>query len=538
MTICVEVKLLNKRINILDCTLRDGGYVNQWRFGYHNIKNIISSLVAANVDIIECGFLTNRIEYDKDCSKFNSIEQIASVLPQIRGNTMFVCMINYGEYYASDLPEYDGKSVDGIRIAFHKRNAKEAMKLCAEIKRKGYKVFIQPMVTMSYSDEEVLELINIANEIKPYAFYMADSFGTMKQNDIMRFFYLNDNNLDKDIKFGYHSHNNMQLAYSNAQSLCEIKTRRNILIDSSTFGMGRGAGNLNSEMFLSYLNDHTEVEYDIKPLLNIIDEVLTEIYAKNYWGYSIPHYLSALHYCHPNYATYLDSKKTLKVDNIDDILKLIDEEKRAVFDKDYIEKIYISYMAKGNTYDENLDDFKNNIKNKSVLIISPGKSIDIEKNKVISKMDENNVVSISVNFIYKEMPTDYIFVSNLRRYRQMLDDYNSCDNKLIGTSNIPQKGLYIQTQYKELLNDFEGVEDNAALMLIRYLINLGVKKIYIAGMDGYSYAIEENYAESKMNISMKKENINILNMGISNALKKYSEEIYIEYVTKHRYIEF
>ena len=319
---------MNKRINILDCTLRDGGYVNKWEFGYYNIKKIISSLVAANVDIIECGFLTNKIEYDRDYSKFNAVEQIASVLPQKRGNTMFVCMINYGEYDISDLPKCDGKSVDGIRVAFHKRNAKEAMRFCAAIKEKGYKVFIQPMVTMSYSDEEVLELIKIANEIKPYAFYMADSFGTMKQNDIMRFFYLNDNNLDKNIKFGYHSHNNMQLAYSNAQSLCEIETRRNILIDSSTFGMGRGAGNLNSEMFLSYLNDHTEVNYNIKPLLNIIDEVLADIYEKNYWGYSIPHYLSALHYCHPNYATYLDSKKTLKVDNIDDILKLIGEEKK------------------------------------------------------------------------------------------------------------------------------------------------------------------------------------------------------------------
>ena len=195
-------------------------------------------------------------------------------------------------------------------------------------------------------------------------------------------------------------------------------------------------------------------------------------------------------------------------------------------------------MSNGNAYEVNLGEFKNNIKDKSVLVISPGKSIENEKNKVIEKIKDKNIVSISVNFIYHTIPTDYIFVSNLRRYKQMLEYDNGSNNKLIGTSNIPQKGLYIRTQYKTLLNDFEGVEDNATLMLIQYLINLGVKKIYIAGMDGYSTEIEENYVENKMNIFIKKENIDMLNRGISCVLKKFNEIVSIEYITKHKYIEF
>lgn len=529
---------MQNRISILDCTLRDGGYVNQWEFGYNNIKNIIKSLVEANLDIVECGFLTEKVKYSKDCSRFNTLEQVSKVLPVERGKTMFVCMINYGEYNVDSLPSYDGSAIDGIRVAFHKKDAKEAMKLCAQIKEKGYKIFIQPMVTMSYSDKEVLELIDIANKIKPYAFYMADSFGAMKQSDIMRFFYLNDNNLDRDIRFGYHSHNNMQLAYSNAQSLCEIETRRNIMIDSSTFGMGRGAGNLNSEMFLSYLNDHTGTEYDIKPLLNIIDEVLSDIYMENYWGYSIPYYLSALHYCHPNYATYLDNKKTLNVDNIDDILKLISDEKRSVFDKTYIEELYISYMATGTTYDVNLDEFKKEIKGKDVFIIAPGKSVELERDKVIAKCNEENVITISVNFIYKYCKTDYVFVSNLRRYQQMLEYKEIYENKLIGTSNIPQAGLYIQTQYKTLLNNVANVEDNATLMLIRYLIDLGVRKIYIAGVDGYSPIAAENFVDKKMVVLMNNEKIQDKNNGLSVVLKQYSREVDIEYITKHRFVDF
>lgn len=527
-----------KRISVLDCTLRDGGYVNQWKFGYDNIKEILVGLVNADLDIIECGFLTNKVLYDEDCSKFNKVEEIEKILPENRGNSMFVCMINYGEYDVNDLSPRNEKSVDGIRIAFHKKNAKEAMEFCAEIKAKGYEIFIQPMVTMSYSDKEVLDLISIANKIQPYAFYMADSFGTMKQSDILRFFYLNDNNLDKNIKFGYHSHNNMQLAYSNAQSLCEIETKRKIIIDSSIFGMGRGAGNLNSEMFLSYLNDHTEADYNIKPLLSIIDKVLAKIYKVNYWGYSIPHYLSALHYCHPNYATYLDNKKTLNVDNIDDILKLISEDKKSVFDKQYIEQLYISYMAVGTVYEDNLDEFKSNISGKTILIIAPGKSVEKQKDIVIESAEQNSIISISVNFVYKHYKTDYVFVSNLRRYQQMLDEYNILDYKLIGTSNIPQAGLYIQTQYKSLLNDVEYVEDNASLMLIKYLIKLGVKEILIAGVDGYSSNINGNFVNNRMEFLTTNKNFEMMNKGISSILKKYRNDINISFITKHKYIKF
>ncbi len=529
---------LNKRISVLDCTLRDGGYVNNWKFGYRNIINILSSLVDTGIDIIECGFLTNRVEYDKNCTKFNSVEQIADLIPDNRRRSMFVCMVNYGEYDIKDLPYNTDRYVDGIRVAFHKNDATNAMKLCGDIQSKGYKVFVQPMATMSYTDREVLELIDAANEIQPYAFYMADSFGAMKQSDIMRFFFLNDNNLDKNIRFGYHSHNNMQLAYSNAQSLCEIETRRNIIIDSSTFGMGRGAGNLNSEMFLSYLNDNTKSEYDIKPLLKIIDEVLSHIYSENYWGYSIPYYLSALHYCHPNYATYLDNKKTLSVDNIDDILKLITVENKSVFNREYIEKLYISYMATGNTYDENTDEFKENIKGKTVLVIAPGKSIEKQKETLIKTMEKDNVISISVNFIYREHNVDYIFVSNIRRYRQMLKKNHISDNKLIGTSNIPQKGLYIQTDYKSLLNGVESVKDNVALMLIKYLYNMGVKKVLIAGVDGYSPIPEENFIENDMSYFIKNKNLEIVNKGLGIVLKEYSKKIDIEFITEHKYVDF
>ena len=124
------------------------------------------------------------------------------------------------------------------------------LEACRTVKEKGYKVFVQAMVSVAYTDEEFLELISKVNELEPYAFYIVDSFGMMKRKDLTRLFYIVEHNLKQSIWIGFHSHNNMQLAYSNAQSLVDMQTKRNIIIDSSVYGMGRGACNLNTELFV------------------------------------------------------------------------------------------------------------------------------------------------------------------------------------------------------------------------------------------------------------------------------------------------
>lgn len=523
------------RIQILDCTLRDGGYCNQWKFGFNNIQKITNGLVEANVDIIECGFLTNKTIYKKDVSKFNNLEELSTVIPKKRFGKVFVCLLNYGEYDVSNLPKYDGTSIDGIRVAFHKKDLTEALEVCREIKDKGYKVFIQGMVSLNYSDEEFIELIKISNQIKPYAFYIVDSFGVMKGKDLSRLFYMVEHNLDDSIIIGYHSHNNMQLAYSNAQSLINIQTKRKIILDSSIFGMGRGAGNLNTELIVEYLNDIFGSKYSLKPLLAIIDEVLNKFYQENYWGYSLPNYLSASHNAHPNYASYLDDKKTLTVENMDEIFKMMDEEKKSSFNKGYIEDLYVRYMSTGEIYDEHLLELKEILSGKRVLIIAPGKSIEEDKEKIIAFAKKKDVISFSVNFDYQNFDTDFIFLSNIRRFRELNKGKRS---KAIATSNIPGDGIYLQTNYAKLLNDIEAVRDNAGMMLINFLITMGVSKIYIAGLDGYSHSPEDNYAEQEMSIITRNAVWDAMNEGMSKMLQKYSQEIDITFLTEPRFVNY
>lgn len=520
-------------IKVLDCTLRDGGYCNKWQFGNENIKKIISGLSEAGVDIIECGFLTNKVKYESDMSKFTTMGEVATVLPQDRNGKIYVCMTNYGEYSLEELPTYDGQSLDGLRIAFHKKDLCPALEFCKGIKEKGYKVFIQAMVSLNYTDEEFLDLIRRVNEINPYAFYIVDSFGVMKRKDLIRLFYMVEHNLNEGIVIGYHSHNNMQLAYSNAQALVDIRTDRDLILDSSVFGMGRGAGNLNTELFVEYLNDNVGTDYQLKPLLTIIDEILDCFYQRNYWGYSLPNYLSAKHNAHPNYAGYLDSKKTLTVENMDEIFSMMDKEKCSVYDKDYIEELYVQYMAKGNVQESRLIELQNQIAGKTVLIIAPGKSSVTEKEKILVVANKGDVVSISVNFDYLEIDTDYIFLSNLRRYRELNPEKR---NKCIVTSNIPAMDCYLQTKYRDLLNTYESVRDNAGMMLIKYLIMLGAKKVLLAGLDGYSLDATQNFADQKMNFFTQKATFEAMNAGMNAVIADFAKQIGIEFVTTPQYI--
>ena len=519
-------------MKILDCTLRDGGYCNNWEFGKDNIRKILSGLVEAKADIIECGFITNGMPHKPDISKFNMTSEVDDILPVNRGESIFVCMINYGEYDVSELPQRTEGSIDGIRVTFHKKDIAGAMEMGETIMDKGYLLFLQPMVSLSYTDEEFLGLIKQSNLIKPYAFYIVDSFGVMKQRDLIRLFYLVEHNLHKDVAIGFHSHNNMQLAYSNAQSLLNAGSLHELIIDSSIYGMGRGAGNLNTELFLEYLNDYYRAGYEIKPILNIIDEILNDFYQRACWGYSLPNYLSAKHNAHPNYAGYLEAKKTLTMDNMDNIFSMMDDEKKVSYDEKYIEKLYVQYLSSGGVFEANLSVLREQIRGKPVLIVAPGKSSIDEKEKVVGAIN-SGMISVSVNFYYEMAETTYVFISNLRRFRQFPKDKIG---KCIVTSNVPSTDVYARVDYKDLTNTKKDVIDNAGLMLIRFMMMMGCKKVLLAGFDGYEYDSAGNFANANMRIEISKARVDAQNRGMSEILTEYSEEIEIAFLTKQKFV--
>ena len=318
-------------MNILDCTLREGGYINDWNFGKESIQKIINNLSRAGIDYLECGFYKN-IEYNSSRSIYNSLDTLYDFVPQ---NIKCALMINYGEVPIEFIPD---NKFDNFyfRVAFKKFDRERALKFCSELQNKGYKVFVNSMATNSYTDNELLELIKQINKLNPYAYTLSDTFGCMQKKDIINTFKLADENLKQGIKLAFHSHNNMQLAFSNTQMFIEQKTSRDIIIDSTLMGMGRGGGNLSTEMIARYLNFKYDKNYNLDLILKTLEEQIQPIYLEKSWGYSLPYYISAINGCHPNYAKYMTEELKLSIERIYEIMQLIPEKNKLSYNKEVI----------------------------------------------------------------------------------------------------------------------------------------------------------------------------------------------------------
>lgn len=186
-------------------------------------------------------------------------------------------MALHNMYDISKLEDNDG-TIDYIRVTFHDYDINEGLAFCEKVKEKGYKLFINPINLMGYDDLSFLELLKRINALKPYAFSIVDTFGSMTKNDLVRFYSLCENNLDKDIVLGLHLHENMAMSYSLAQTFLEIKKyERRCVIDASLNGMGRVPGNLCIELIVDYLNRNYGYQYDMDSILDAIQEYVLPI---------------------------------------------------------------------------------------------------------------------------------------------------------------------------------------------------------------------------------------------------------------------
>lgn len=293
------------KYNLLDCTLRDGGYISNWIFDDSSIQDIIKGLVDSNMDYIEVGYINSTKKYSGNTTQFDTISRINNFLPANRKRAMILAMADVQQFFLKDIEVYQKGYVDGIRVVFYKHQIKEAKILAKAIKEAGYKLLMQPMVTIDYSMDEYSKLSSEIADLEPYAVSIVDSFGYMNKEDFRKYFRILDNVMDEKTVIGFHSHNNMNLAFITAQDILEYNTKRTLVIDCSLYGMGRGAGNLNTELIANYYNMLFGQKYDLHICLELISQFIMPIYKKKQWGYTPYLFLTGLHHYHPNFACYL-----------------------------------------------------------------------------------------------------------------------------------------------------------------------------------------------------------------------------------------
>ncbi len=333
--------------NLLECTLRDGGYITEWRFSEKMIREMLRAFVEANFELVEVGYLYHK-PYEEGSTQFQTIEQIADYLPENRENTLFIAMADTQQFSPEDLTPYTGKSIGGIRVVFYKHQVEEALTMCRAVKETGYKLFVQPMVTIDYSLDEYAKLIKRVSELEPYAVSIVDSFGYMIKSDFRRYFKVLDNLLPTDTAVGFHSHNNMNLSFITGQDILEYSTARDLIIDASLYGMGRGAGNLQTELIANYYNMIFGQKYDILKILELISEYIMPIYKERKWGYSPYFFLTGLYHCHPNYATYLLQEYNVSVSEFRDYIESIPKDMYTKCKKPYVLEMYRKFCVQKN----------------------------------------------------------------------------------------------------------------------------------------------------------------------------------------------
>lgn len=335
------------KYSVLDCTLRDGAYVVKGKFGESAIRDMIKSLQDAGIDIIECGWLKN-FPHEKGSSYYHIPSDVEQYfIGGKNSHTIYSAMIDWDRYELKQLPQYDGKSIDAIRVVFPRAHFREGIEIGKKVKEKGYQVFFQIANTMEYKENELLELVHAVNEVKPSCCSIVDTFGAMYEEDLQRIISVVDANLDDSISLGFHSHNNMQLSFSLSMFFLRkmIKLKRDAIIDSSLNGMGRGAGNTPTELLANYMNNSYAVRYDMNVILKVIDKYINN-YRKNYeWGYSVPYFIAGSHCAHVNNIQYFIEKHKVSVQDLWNIVENISAEDRVHYDYQLLESIFIDYAT-------------------------------------------------------------------------------------------------------------------------------------------------------------------------------------------------
>ena len=489
-----------KKIQLLDCTLRDGAYIVDAKFGVPAIKGIIKKLQDAEIDIIECGWLKNT-PHEEGTSFYHVPKDLEQYILKRRENTTYVAMIDWDRYDLQYLPQRDGKSLDAIRVVFPHGKHREGIAVGKEIARKGYQVFFQAANTLAYSDEELEQLADDMNQINPVAVSIVDTFGAMYKEDLERIVRILGKKLNTQIRLGFHSHNNQQLSFALSMHFVELlqHTDRDCNVDASLCGMGRGAGNATTELVANYLNLKQHCNYDMNQIMDAIDMYM-QYFKENYtWGYSTSYFIAGMYCCHVNNIAYLLKNHRTNALDMRNIIESLSPEERRKYDYDLLEEKYLENQNRIVEDDEVMEQLEHELTEREIVLVAPGKTSSTEWKQITEYIQKNNAIVIGINAINPNYTFDYLYLMNTVRYNYAKEVYPKQfgEVKKILLSNIkttPEEKEEIVNFNRVIKRGWEHF-DNAVINALRLLDKLHVQNVSLAGFDGFKHKYNESYAD-------------------------------------------
>ncbi len=359
------------KINNLDCSFRDGGYYNNWAFKEKDIKFYLEQLYKTNIKYVEIGF--RLINKKNSGLTAYTTDQFLKKL-KIKKDIKIGIMINAADFMSNNgvnyqrlkeiFPSY--KYLSFVRIAFHNTDIKNVVKITNYLSKNNIELMLNLMQVSELTDQKIIKTLKIINKLKIKAFYIADSFGSLKPSYLLNISKL----LSKHCRFelGFHAHDNLNLAFKNATMAMKNKFT---YIDSTIMGMGRGAGNLKTEKLYKFLNKNDEE--GIQSINKIKDKIFKPLKIKHKWGSNTYYNFAAKNSIHPSYVQELLSNKSYSSKDYLKILRSLLNINSKTYNQDFLN------LNKGFKINKNINDSKKI--NRNFLIIGSSKNLKKFKKK-------------------------------------------------------------------------------------------------------------------------------------------------------------
>lgn len=555
-----------KNIEILDCTIRDGGYLNNWNFDKNVARELYRSLSKAGIDYIEMGYIGTEKYFERSkygIWRFTEEKDLQETVDGIDG-AKIALMADFGKSDIEDIIFRNRKYLDLIRIAVHKDKIKEAIRFASEIKESGCRVAINLMGYSNYTDKERNKCALILKGSSFDYIYVADSYGSILPGQINDLFAPLLDLPGK--KIGFHSHNNLQMAFANTLEAIRCGVS---IVDGSVYGMGRGAGNLPIEVVVSYMELFNHDKYNVIPVLNLIDQYFIKFQREAHWGYQLPYMLSGIFKCHPDYARDLVERREYTIEDIWQILETVRKIDSVGFSKKILEDVLkkgkfrnnlqiMPHKNKNTLAEENVRvSYIDRHKGKDFLILANGPNLGKYKKQIDRFIDKYDPVILGANYLGGMFIPHYHAFNNNRRFMDYAQDVNKKSRLLVGRY-IPQDMVreYVNREYEFLYyidildNRFDikkgVVQSNCrtiSALLGGVAIVMGAKRVFIAGMDGYigtdnegkfHFYKEEETSDKNVVLEKHKWNMRFLDQIDKYLIKKGREGIHIITPTSYK----
>ncbi|MDP8258525.1 MAG: aldolase catalytic domain-containing protein [Candidatus Aadella gelida] len=302
--------MFREEIKVLDCTIRDGGLINDHYFEDDFVRNVYKAISASGVDYMEIGYRCSKSIMSPDKFgkwKFCEENEVKKAIEGIESDTKLSVMVDVGRVEREDILQCKDSVLDMMRIATYAKDIDKAIEMANDAADKGYETTVNIMAISKTLDSELDEaLIQLEKECKATTVYIVDSFGSLYSENI-QFLASKYKKFLKTKEIGIHAHNNQQLAYANTiQGIIEGCN----FVDATVYGIGRAAGNCPLELLIGFLKNP---KFDLRPILDLIAKEFIPLQKKMEWGYILPYAITGMFNEHPRAAMAL--RKTDQKEN-------------------------------------------------------------------------------------------------------------------------------------------------------------------------------------------------------------------------------